>query len=1293
MAEPDTKKGTRRKRDALSPVQIYSKRIRRSSQNYYNSAIVNAVNNYNCNSDERRWYEDEVSENDSPQDESDETFELPTSRDAKRKGQRKVKKSIKARKRKSMEIEKEKKERIRAEEKKKNAKRKQVEAEEEQKKKLQRKTQKAILKQEGEEFKAKLNITKSYNELSSEKKDISLKACRAILKNVVEKVGGERKESKKYDCIQNLTFPGVRTTSDAIVEEIIKWYNKLLNDRSIESVKQRRFIMGIFSQVVGRSEVNKLFKDNGLTDYKAKYKWYNEAKMDADNFLDGGILVNYNKLNSMATQEDETKIAALVDFVFDIGRDLISFVSWGVKTIKISDPKDGLNLYYKIPRYSRKCTVLEIYKQYKEYVLQLNSQTRDNNDEGESLEQQNIRDLCISPSAGQKIIDTLTTRGTTSAEAVNYYDVCLVSEVLDKVKATLEHFRLWDNQTKLRLQQIKYFLKREYLFAHIDKANNDRICSHNAHWAFGKDRTKLDEEGIQQKICADCIEPFVFMKDMLRKILEKLERIQQDQINNPTDYEGSNEDDITSSTSQPANKNKKKKINVDRHMNLIKYFWGILEKRMQLYMAYQMRVMSQREKRDKYLAEMKEDTVIVCLDYKMKQYPAKREKTINENFGQTGMSWHGTMIYYVRETNGKRERKRYYLDHLSAFNQNQDSSHTLAIFESICHWLKTASEFKGIVKNVVVLSDNASNYTSNDIILGAYFIAKEHGLNLAGIIHTESQDGKSELDAHFAHSNIKMKLFLMRNNIDLDTPYRIYQGLTEGKGLYNSTIFYFHFENTPETPLTKMNELSIKSFNIAQSKEIVYDENGFTTYQYSFAETKKQHFDFVYDWNKWNDNIDSKYRPTTLEKNRQHPLFQNKRENIVRVLRNVDWWKILLDRVKILFQTFSITWTKIISFLKDNEAFRFHPEEVIDTLLNHPTLYDDPNNIHLLTDVSWLQQTCLLYGIVRKVLIMNSLKPAENKTEWSNLKDLLENARASFIKRCNTTNDDYNYNPYDPSTVENGEEEDHQGELPNTEISPEEERNDDETNYMNEEELRDRLFYYGDEDIAEPSSKAFIEKSPPNFDNMKALRFTNIKYAYTNYNENVNRVYSRSSIQTPTNSQSTEKRRNKTNIATEDQLQSYNQWHIVALRKLIESDTYKRLQEENKAARTVKLLHPLRQDQHECSDECRNQCEKSKHALQIVEDNFPRGWAVRDLKSPLGSNFVTHKQEGIWEGLREEVESLFKVGKEMQAAQMHDDLSSKVLCPWLTLPSCRELHNEISALAKKKAVEELDTEH
>ena len=43
---------------------------------------------------------------------------------------------------------------------------------------------------------------------------------------------------------------------------------------------------------------------------------------------------------------------------------------------------------------------------------------------------------------------------------------------------------------------------------YIDKANNDQICSHNAHWAFGKDKTKLDEERIQQ-VCPTLAESVI----------------------------------------------------------------------------------------------------------------------------------------------------------------------------------------------------------------------------------------------------------------------------------------------------------------------------------------------------------------------------------------------------------------------------------------------------------------------------------------------------------------------------------------------------------------------------------------------------------------------------------------------------------------------------------------------------------------------------------------------------------------------------------------------------------------
>jgi len=154
------------------------------------------------------------------------------------------------------------------------------------------------------------------------------------------------------------------------------------------------------------------------------------------------------------------------------------------------------------------------------------------------------------------------------------------------------------------------------------------------------------------------------------------------------------------------------------------------------------------------------------------------------------------MIYYWNgeiDVEGNKVIQRHYLDHSSAVDSEQDSEHSLAVFETICHWLRKKEKFRHI-KNIWINSDNANNYASNAFVAGTMLIAEQYSLALYGIFYTESQDGKNELDAHFAHSNIRLKNFMMRNNLDLDSPYRMYQGLTEGRGLTNSTIFYFHFE-------------------------------------------------------------------------------------------------------------------------------------------------------------------------------------------------------------------------------------------------------------------------------------------------------------------------------------------------------------------------------------------------------------------------------------------------------------------------------------------------------------------
>ena len=159
-------------------------------------------------------------------------------------------------------------------------------------------------------------------------------------------------------------------------------------------------------------------------------------------------------------------------------------------------------------------------------------------------------------------------------------------------------------------------------------------------------------------------------------------------------------------------------------------------------------------------------------------------------------------------------------------------------------------------------------------------------------------------------------------------------------------------------------------------------------------------------------------------------------------------------------------------------------------------------------------------------------------------------------------------------------EESNQVELPN-EFSPDEERNDDETNYLNEEGLRDTLRDYGDEYISEPSHQSFIEATPPDFDTIAPLTFTNTKYIHSNYNKNANQLYSKRSSQSrdSTESQTKKKRKNKTDIATDEDLQHCNQWHIVAFRHLIQSETYKNMEETTVALKIVRILSQPRHDQ------------------------------------------------------------------------------------------------------------------
>ena len=152
-------------------------------------------------------------------------------------------------------------------------------------------------------------------------------------------------------------------------------------------------------------------------------------------------------------------------------------------------------------------------------------------------------------------------------EAVNYYDVSLCSEVIDRLNDMLNHYFGSSNHKAFREKNIKHlnslkdFFRREYLHKHVT-TEDGRICSHNMQWAFGETTDELNEP----EVCCSCMDPFILLDTIFESVFKEI-----------GDSETCPSEEIYEET-------------------LIKDLKNIATKQLLLYMAYQMRVQRQRRR-------------------------------------------------------------------------------------------------------------------------------------------------------------------------------------------------------------------------------------------------------------------------------------------------------------------------------------------------------------------------------------------------------------------------------------------------------------------------------------------------------------------------------------------------------------------------------------------------------------------------------------------------------------------------------------------------------------------------
>ncbi len=201
------------------------------------------------------------------------------------------------------------------------------------------------------------------------------------------------------------------------------------------------------------------------------------------------------------------------------------------------------------------------------------------------------------------------------------------------------------------------------------------------------------------------------------------------------------------------------------------------------FYGHQHRVRNQQDR----IAELfhsvkyKFDHAVVLMDYKMKFESIRfREKT-SEFFGKRGCSWHGAVVFFAEREGALNQL---YYDQISSDDSMQDTFAVASMCDVIC---RRISLDLPQVRSLHFLSDNARCYQNLSLPVMLPFIVRSHGeLCLKTFLHSETQDGKSLVDAHFAMAMIHINRFVANYGENVITPRQVVSALNCNEGLANT---------------------------------------------------------------------------------------------------------------------------------------------------------------------------------------------------------------------------------------------------------------------------------------------------------------------------------------------------------------------------------------------------------------------------------------------------------------------------------------------------------------------------
>ena len=604
-------------------------------------------------------------------------------------------------------------------------------------------------------------------------------------------------------------------------------YNRISNalclctKMSKKNTIERRICRAIlYNSVTGKKQLEEMMERYDFTFSHGDAR--KKARSDFDLLSKGEVITMKKKYFARI---DDNVLLKAVNFI--LSEDNCVSTSYGTKVVQLSEHEN-----IQLPRFQRKRSRIDIIRAY----LNLTS------DDKSQLSQRSM----------YNILNYITSTDQASLYAIDYVTSLLVNETAEVIQDIIDKLVPSDEakHASRLLSTASYFLKHKFKH-HI--VLNDDVCYHGLSHAL-KRKKDVSATITTNESNDTVITSTDTSQDSTTRTTTTNCNMSCNACKFPFFVCSTIKQYIQSSTNHMEGQ-------VEDAMRVI----DDTSKKYELYMAHiarctnQVHAINDKEKELETLcmnSKGKEIGGMLIIDFKMKfEAQSTRESSV-EHFGKRGIAWHGcALIYYLyetkknddgstmKDTNGNEiyYAKKYlvYVDQILTNSNKQDGMSVLGLLESCLTSLHSQLPF---ISQLTIQSDNATTYQNGHLIVGIHLLnMKMKGkLFVNDFIHSETQHGKTILDAHFASTNRHLKNFMLtytQNRVTrIQTPHGLAFSLSFNTGVKNTMV-----------QLIELNEMKLNEISIAVHQVVKNLKTYFTRVNHIYYEEPKNDYVTPYE--------------------------------------------------------------------------------------------------------------------------------------------------------------------------------------------------------------------------------------------------------------------------------------------------------------------------------------------------------------------------------------------------------------------------------------------------------------